>query len=135
MRRIATNKTPLYLLLIFLLGSVQATYAQTTKPAPVDLAFEKKLPDWLKETKVPAIGIGIIENRKLKYTKVFGELRNNGPNRSLSAAPPNTIFQVASLTKPVVVILTLKLVTSGKWNLDEPLANYWVDPDVQKRSS
>ena len=114
-----------------LMGSLHGIYAQTIKPAPVDLAFEKKLPEWLKETNVPAIGIGIIENGKLKYTKVFGELRNDGPSRPASPAPPNTIFQVASLTKPVVEILTLQLVSSGKWNLDEPLANYWVDPDVQ----
>lgn len=119
------------LLLIVLLGSVHGTYAQIIKPAPVDLAFEKKVSDWLKETNVPAAGIGIIEDGKLKYTKVFGELRKAGPTRPASPAPQNAIFQVASLTKPVVAILTLKLVSSGKWDLDEPLANYWVDPDVQ----
>ena len=123
------KKSSLCLLLIVLLGSVEGTHAKTSKPAPVSLAFEKKLPEWLKETNVPAAGIGIIENGKLIYTKVFGELRNGGPTHS--PAPQNSIFQVASLTKPVVEILTLKLVTNGKWNLDEPLANYWVDPDVQ----
>ena len=128
MRSTRTNTTALRLLLIVLLGSVQGTYAQTIKSAPVDLAFEKKIPDWLKETNVPAVGIGIIENGKLKYTKVFGELRRGGPAQP---APANTIFQVASLTKPIVEVLTLQFVTSGKWNLDEPLANYWVDPDVQ----
>ena len=129
MHSLTTKKVPLCLLLIVLLGSVEESYAQTIKPAPVNLAFEKRLPEWLKETNVPAVGIGIIENGKLEYTKVFGELRNGGPTHS--PAPQNSIFQVASLTKPVVEILTLKLVTSGKWNLDEPLANYWVDPDVQ----
>ena len=109
-----------------LLGIAQGTHAQTTKP--VDLSFEQKLPGWLNETNVPAAGVGIIENGKLKYAKVFGELRKGGP---ASLAPANTIFQVASLTKPVVIMLTLQLVSSGKWNLDEPLANYWVDPDVQ----
>lgn len=118
---------PLCLLLVVLLGSVGGAYAQTIKSAPVSLAFEKKIPEWLKETNVPAAGIGIIENGKLTYTKVFGELRKGGP----TPAPLNSIFQVASLTKPVVEILTLQLVSSGKWNLDEPLANYWVDPDVQ----
>lgn len=126
MHSLTTKKVSLCLLLIVLLGSVAGTYAQTVKPAPVNLAFEKKLPDWLKETNVPATGIGIIENGKLTYTKVFGELRKSGPT-----APPNSIFQVASLTKPIVEILTLKFVAEGKWNLDEPLANYWVDPDVQ----
>jgi CubicO group peptidase (beta-lactamase class C family) len=125
------TKTPLCLLLVVLLASVQGTYAQTIKPAPVDLAFEKKLAGWLKETNVPAVGIAIIKNGKIKYAKVFGELRKSDPMRPSLPAPPNTIFQVASLTKPVVEILTLKLVSDGKWNLDEPLAIYWVDPDVQ----
>lgn len=116
------------LLLIIFFGITQSTYAQTTKPAPIDLSFEQKLPDWLKENNVPAAGVGIIENGKLKYAKVFGELRRGGPT---SPAPANTIFQVASLTKPVVIMLTLQLVSSGKWSLDEPLATYWVDPDVQ----
>jgi CubicO group peptidase (beta-lactamase class C family) len=119
------KSTSLGLLLIVLVGSVEGTYAQIDKP--VNLAFEKQLSGWLKETNVPAAGIAIIENGKLTYTKVFGELRKGDP----TPAPPNSIFQVASLTKPIVEILTLKLVTSGKWNLDEPLANYWVDPDVQ----
>ena len=126
MRRIPTGQAQLCLLLIVL---AQGTYAQTTKPAPVDLSFEQKLPAWLTQNNVPAAGVGIIENGKLKYAKVFGELRTSGPN-----APANTIFQVASLTKPVVIMLTLQLVSNGKWKLDEPLANYWVDPDVQNDS-
>ena len=113
------------------MGSVEGTHAQTIKPVPVNLAFEKQLPEWLKETNVPAAGVAIIENGKLKYTKVFGELRKGGPTRPPTPAPPNSIFQVASLTKPIVEILTLQLVSNGMWNLDEPLANYWVDPDVQ----
>lgn len=117
-----TKTSPLCLLIV-LLAAVQGTYAQT-----IDLGFEKKVPGWLKETNVPAVGIGIIEDGKLKYTKVFGVLKNGGPG---SPAPQNTIFQVASLTKPVVEILALKLVSEGKWKLDEPLSNYWIDPDVQ----
>jgi len=114
-------------LLLVLLPGLQQTYAQTIKPAPVSLEFEKKIPNWLKETNVPAAAVGIIENGKLKYTKVFGELRKGQG----TPAPADTIFQVASLTKPIVEMLTLQLVTRGEWNLDEPLANYWVDPDVE----
>ena len=112
-------------LLITLIAVVHEAHAQTANRPPIDMSFEQKVPGWLKETNVPAIGIGIIENGKLKYIKVFGELKKGTP------APPNTIFQVASLTKPVVEILTLQLVTTGEWKLDEPLANYWIDPDVQ----
>ena len=79
---------------------------------------------WLNENKVPAIGIGLIENGKITYIEVFGELRKG------ATAPDNAIFGVASMTKPVVAMLTLKLVEAGDWNLDEPLFHYWIDPDV-----
>ena len=89
-----------------------------------DLNFENNVQNWLAEYNVPAVGIGIIEDGKIKYAKVLGELKKGIP------APDNTIFNIASLTKPVVTMLTLKLVQDGQWNLDEPLFNYWIDPDV-----
>jgi CubicO group peptidase (beta-lactamase class C family) len=70
----------------------------------------------------------LIENGEVKYVKVFGELEKGIP------APNTTIFNVASVTKTVVTMLTLKLVDAGQWDLDEPLSNYWVDPDVAKDS-
>ncbi|WP_163410816.1 serine hydrolase [Flavobacterium ajazii] len=85
-----------------------------------DEAIEK----WLRENKVPTVGIGIIESGKLKQIKVFGEITKG------VSAPYNTIFNVASLTKPVTAIVALKLVSSGKWDLDEPLYKYWTDPDI-----
>jgi len=119
----STNKTCLCLL--FIATFTVVTHAQTSRAAKVDFAFERSVPDWMRETNVPAVGIGIIENGRLGYVKVFGELKKGVP------APANTIFQVASLTKPIVEVLTLQLVSRGEWKLDEPLANYWVDPDVQ----
>ncbi|MHC0443631.1 serine hydrolase, partial [Flavobacterium sp. 3-210] len=43
----------------------------------------------------------------------------------------NTIWNVASLTKPITAIIALKLVSQGKWNLDESLDKYWIDPDIK----
>jgi CubicO group peptidase (beta-lactamase class C family) len=37
---------------------------------------------------------------------------------------------VASLTKPVTAIVALKLVSLGKWNLDEAVYKYWTDPTL-----
>ena len=127
MRRSFTNTTRWCVVLVALF-SINATNAQTINTSPISFEFETKIPDWLKETNVPAVGVGIIENGRLKYTKVFGELKKGDP--AGKPAPPNTIFQVASLTKPIVEVLTLQLVSRREWNLDEPLANYWVDPDV-----
>lgn len=81
---------------------------------------------WLIENKVPTLGIGVIKDGKLQQVKVFGEIKKG------ISAPYNTIFNVASLTKPITAIVTLKLVSLGKWNLDEPICKYWTDPDVSK---
>lgn len=79
---------------------------------------------WIKDQKIPALGIGIIENNKLEQVKVFGEISRG------NSAPYNTIFNVASLTKPVTAMVALKLISLGKWQLDEPIFKYWTDPDV-----
>lgn len=92
------------------------------------LSSEDTIQGWLQEYSVPAAGIGIIENCQIKELKVFGKLEKDRP------APVNTIFNIASQTKPVVAMLTLKLVEQGLWELDEPLSKYWIDPDVTEDS-
>ncbi len=89
---------------------------------------ELEIEKWLQELNVPAVGIGYISNGKLTEVKVYGEIAPGTP------APYNTIFNVASLTKPITAIVTLKLVSEGKWNLDEPICNYWTDPDVKNEA-
>ncbi len=83
---------------------------------------------WLSSNQVPAIAIATIENGKLNPILVQGKTEKNLP------ILPNTIFDVASLTKTITTLLTLKLVSNGSWDLDEPIFNYWIDPDVKNDS-
>lgn len=85
---------------------------------------EIEIEQWLKDNKVPTLGIGVIGNGKLQQVKVFGEI-----SKGISA-PYNTIFNVASLTKPVTALVALKLVSLGRWNIDEPIYKYWTDPEI-----
>lgn len=79
----------------------------------------------LKDNNVPALGIGIIENGKLTKVEVYGTLDKQ------TTAPYNTIFKVASLTKPIFALTVLKLIDKGLLDLDEPLYKYWIDPDIK----
>lgn len=91
-----------------------------------DIMFDNDLSmqSWLKENTIPVLGLGIIEGGKLQQVKVFGDSKKG------ISVPQNASFNVASLTKPVTAMVTLRLVSLGKWDLDEPLDNYWTDPDV-----
>lgn len=84
-----------------------------------------RVENWLQENKVPALGLAVLEDYELREVKVYGELEENKP------APYNALFNVASLTKPIVTMLTLKLVDNGDWELDAPVHPYWTDPDVK----
>lgn len=86
--------------------------------------FEEKIDLWRKEYNVPQIGVGIIENGVIIYTKVFGNPDNTAPNLDFQ-------FDTASLTKPVFATLVLKLVDQKRWDLDEPLYKYHVDSEVK----
>jgi len=79
----------------------------------------------LKKNNVPALGLGVIENGKLTKVEVYGTLDKQ------TKAAYNSIFKVASLTKPIVAIVTLKLIDKGLLELDEPLHQYWIDPDIK----
>lgn len=92
---------------------------------PTQSDQDKELEQWLKENNIPNLGLGIINNGQLEKVKVYREIHG-------APAPNNTIFNVASLTKPVTAMIVLKLVSLGKWNLDEPVYKYWTDPDIAK---
>lgn len=87
----------------------------------VSLSFEDSIQYWMSVDKVPVTSVGIIENKKIKLAKVYG-------------ADTKTLFNVASLTKPVTSIITLKLINDNKWDLEEPLLRYWIDPDIKNDS-
>ncbi len=118
-RKLKTMTKTLYFLLPFFFLFTFKIKAQTNI-FDNDPAIE----NWLNENHIRTLGLGIIENGKLKQIKVFGEIKEG------VSAPYNTIFNVASLTKPITAMVALQLVTSGKWNLDEPISNYWMDPDI-----
>jgi CubicO group peptidase (beta-lactamase class C family) len=118
---------PKFQALFFILPMIlffAAGAAAQTVPA-TGSGTDEELQRLLVENRIPALGIGVIRGGKLTQVRVFGELKGGEP------APFDTIFNVASLTKPVVALVALKLVSAGKLSLDEPLAKYWVDPDIK----
>jgi CubicO group peptidase (beta-lactamase class C family) len=88
-------------------------------------ATDKLVPVLLKKHDVPAVSIAFIENGKVAWTRAYGEQSQGVP------ATPATLFNVASLTKPLTAELILRLASRGKLSLDEPMWPAWVDPDLK----
>jgi|GEM_PF-319990 len=109
---------------LFLLVLILLFHPAFTQSDEIQTSLTRDLPVWMAEYHVPCVGVGLIENGRIKWVKNFGELQAGHP------APNNTLFNIASQTKPITAMLVLKLVQLGKWDLDEPLMHYWTDPDI-----
>jgi CubicO group peptidase (beta-lactamase class C family) len=74
----------------------------------------------LKDRQVPGLSFAVIHDGKIVETKALGV-------RDTSTAAPvdgNTIFEAASLSKPVFAYAVLQLVDAGQLSLDTPLSTY-----------
>ncbi|MDP2896023.1 MAG: serine hydrolase domain-containing protein [bacterium] len=74
-----------------------------------------KLADRMKHYNVPGVSIALINDFKVEWAKGYGimEARKDRP------VTPDTLFQAASVSKPVVAAAVLRLVEAGRLELDE----------------
>ena len=89
-----------------------------------DAALAAQVPQWMRQAKVPGAAIAHVRDGRTVALHAFGE---SAPGVPLQ---PDTVFNVASLTKPVFATMVLGLQAEGRLALDMPLAEHWVDPDV-----
>jgi CubicO group peptidase (beta-lactamase class C family) len=68
---------------------------------------------------VPGVSVAVIHKGKLEWARGFGVARAGG-----SPVTPNTLFQAASISKPITALAVLRLVDSGKLNLDTDVNEY-----------
>ena len=91
----------------------------------IPLGFRDSIPAWLTQSHVPGIALAVLEGGRVRSIESFGELRPGVPLTS------RALFNVASLTKPVVAVTTLRLSDPGMLKLDESLDGDWIDPDIR----
>ena len=101
--------------------------AQDARPTPTKLraTIVQDLPRLLKQYNVPSASVAYIADGILAWTAVAGE---QGPG---VPANDHTIYNIASLTKPIVAETILRMASQNKLQLDEPIFHYWVDPDLR----
>ncbi|HVI73118.1 MAG TPA: serine hydrolase domain-containing protein, partial [Pyrinomonadaceae bacterium] len=82
--------------------------------------LEQTIPHLMTEADIPGLSIAVIQDSKVIWTRGFGVTNAETKAR----VNDNTVFEAASLTKPVFAYAVLKLVDNGKLDLDTPLVKY-----------
>lgn len=123
---------PIALLLVAVLfGNASAqspNYIRTVSGKKLSI---QKLDQVIKQTmdslKIAGLSIGIINDAKLAY------LGNFGVRNVITKAPVNdsTLFEGASLSKPLFAYFLLKMTEKGVIHLDTPLYRYMPHPNIK----
>src|SRR5258708_22224234 len=98
-----------------------ATPTEATVPQ-----LERDIPELMKKAGVPGLAIAVIRGGKTTWLHGFGmkEVKTGQP------VTGETVFEAASLSKPVFTYGVLKLVEQGRLGLDVPLTTYLPKPFV-----
>jgi len=75
----------------------------------------------MREAKIPGLAIGIVEAGRPVYVRGFGVMDSRDPSRPVTA---ETLFHMASITKPFVATSVMQLSEQGKVDLDAPITKY-----------
>ena len=97
-------------------------------PAPIEASQLAAYLDWLRtelpvlmhEHHVPGVSVAVIEHGELRWSQGFGV----ADARTGKAVTVDTVFEAASMSKPVFALLAVQLVQDGRLDLDRPLVEY-----------
>lgn len=76
-------------------------------------AFDEMMSRFVAENKIPAATLAVARHGRLVYARAFGE-----------GATAESLFRIASLSKPITAVAILQLAERGKISLDDPVIKY-----------
>lgn len=91
-------------------NGLRGPFAVKGRPAPTASIAQS-----MAELRVPGVSVAVINNGKIEWARAYGVVEA-GSNRPVTTA---TLFQAASISKPVSALGALYLVEQGKLSLDE----------------
>ncbi|RPI51672.1 MAG: class A beta-lactamase-related serine hydrolase [Acidobacteria bacterium] len=103
-----------------------ATHARQSAPASGGAvvsapAIDKMLADAVARGDIPGVVAMATDRRRVVYQGAFG-VAEVGTGRSMTV---DTVFRIASMTKPVTWLAVMQLVEQGRVSLDDPAKRYF----------
>jgi CubicO group peptidase (beta-lactamase class C family) len=88
--------------------------ADPPRPAALD---PKEVEQLLRQFNVPAVSVAVIKDFKIEFARAYGV----ADVETGAAATIDTLFQAASISKPVAAMASLKAVQDGRFKLDQDI--------------
>ena len=98
------------------LASGAPAFAQGDGYAPLDAAMHRLV----DEKKLAGVVTLVARKGKLRHVDAYGRLDASSP----APVKTDSIFRLASMTKPIIGVAMMMLWEEGRWTLDEPVAKH-----------
>ncbi len=82
--------------------------------------IEEAVSDLFSKHAIPALSLALVSENKLVFARGFGTLKPQGEVQ----ADADTLYRLASVSKPVTAVAVLQLVEKGLVQLDQPAREY-----------
>ncbi len=92
----------------------------STLDAQLEAALDAIFNEYIDRFRLTGLEVGVVRHNELAYAKGFG-VRNSKTEEPVT---PQSLFHMASVSKPFVATGIMQLVELGKIELDEPVATY-----------
>ncbi len=97
------------------------------EPSALVADLNARIPDLMQQARIPGLSIAIVHHGRVVWDGAFG-VKSTETGEPVS---PETLFEAASLTKPLFAYAVMRLVEEGVLNLDTPLVKYLPQDEVE----
>jgi uncharacterized protein (TIGR03437 family) len=106
--------------LFLLLAGALCGFAQTGAAVPELAAVDQIVQGVIAKYDIPGVAISVAKDGRLVYARGFGV----ADRETKEAVQPDSLFRVASVSKPLTAMAVLKLVEEGKVSLDTKVLSF-----------
>jgi len=120
----------------FTMSTSFASRTYSASGLSLDQAFDDTVNSFMQARKIPGGALAVIRDRRLVYTRGYGW----ADVEKKEAPRPDSLFRIASVSKPFTAVAVLQLVSAGRLQMDapafdilqlEPLPGKTPDPRLQ----
>ncbi len=97
------------------LGALAGVSLGRAAGLPIAEAFDREIEAFMKARGIPGGSLAVVKDRQLVYARGYG-LADRERNVAVKA---DSLFRIASISKPITAVAIMKLVEDGKLTLDQ----------------
>src|ERR1700761_2212132 len=117
-------------LLVVMLAGLFCAYGRTQSPGSTNIAtalanLDPYISNVMRQTKLPGLAVAVVYNDQVVFIKGYGVRKKDDPAK----VDPDTVFELASLSKPIASTIVASLVGTGDVSWDDRIQA--LEPDFE----